>query len=559
MTSLERQIATIVSGSISDRLQVLTRAYGWTTSEAALVAIQNGVAAVKANTPQHALIDKFTAEVNSKRFANILARLFSKTTSAKRSDSRAHSNADESSSSMETRGKRVRLSALPHPETHIWDVDGIFVEGIEKSIGRVIKEAAIEFGDDLSVLDCHQLSIRKLGHLSILDLVNRGEKSQLRTLFGETVQNRIMSKFEYLFDRHLRKVPEELKAHWEVVCVSNSIEDADDYLQSVTPSKGYQSKQMYYLLRIITGIFLNNRALLDKSKRTPELELLRNVWAPILDLVIRGMSQIEGCNMRFMTDEYTRIEKLKVNGRVIINRNGEEFDIMALDLADDLKDWNIVSDCTEVLRKGQQIANTLFSILPEHPDLNKRAVGWSLQASGFSAILSSIHLVSNQFYVAIPQRTIVLPTQESRMTDFIEQALEPLLFMQEMLSDTARNLDRAWTQSESTTLGHKFGYGSADSEATSQWKAKAIGTFLTPPKNTKVKMVIQTPLKPLEFGDYSDVVQGNDNPCHEDVPSDIEYDNSGWCSFVHGTTTWWYHKTGVLIDQSPYEEDYNSS
>ncbi|KAF9402328.1 hypothetical protein BGZ76_007336, partial [Entomortierella beljakovae] len=135
--------------------------------------------------------------------------------------------------------------------------------------------------------------------------------------------------------------------------------------------------------------------------------------------------------------------------------------------------------------------------------------------------------------------------------------------MQEMLSDTARNLDRAWTQSESTTLGHKFGYGSADSEAASQWKAKAIGTFFTPPKNAKAKMVKNfnrvinlTHPTPLDFGDCSDAV-GSYRPSVEDIPSDIEYDNSGWGSFIHGNTTWWCHKSGVLADQSPFEEDCN--
>ncbi|KAF9431636.1 hypothetical protein BGZ76_011899, partial [Entomortierella beljakovae] len=389
MPSLESQIAAIVSGTISDRLHVFTSAYGWTTSEAAIVAIQDGVAAVKASTPDHALIDEFVIEVKSIKFAVFLDRLFHKAVPTKRSDSPVHSSADESGSSMETRGKRARLSALTHPETHNWDVDGVFVEGIEKSIGRVIKEAAIEFGDNLSVLDCHQLSISKLGRSSMLDLVNRGEKSQLRTLFSASVQENIMSRFEYLFDRRLRTVPEYLRIHWKVVCASKSIEDADDYLQSVTPNNGYQRKQIYHLLRVIVGIFLNNRALLDKSKRTTELELLRNVWAPIMDHIIRGIPQIEGVSMRFLTGESTVIESnleksklyatsglvaFKIDGRVIIDRSGKEFDILALELANCLADWKVVSDSAKVLREGQQITNTLFSILPEHPDLNKRAV-----------------------------------------------------------------------------------------------------------------------------------------------------------------------------------------
>ncbi|KAF9356733.1 hypothetical protein BGX26_004847 [Mortierella sp. AD094] len=122
------------------------------------------------------------------------------------------------------------------------------------------------------------------------------------------------------------------------------MEDADDYLQTVIPGKGYQRKPMYHLLRVIVEIFFNNRALLDKSKKTTELELLRNVLAPILDHVIRGMNQIEGCSMRFMTGESTRIESnmkkpelydvseliaFKIDGRVIIDREGEEFDIVA--------------------------------------------------------------------------------------------------------------------------------------------------------------------------------------------------------------------------------------
>ncbi|KAF9343216.1 hypothetical protein BGX26_006082 [Mortierella sp. AD094] len=106
------------------------------------------------------------------------------------------------------------------------------------------------------------------------------------------------------------------------------------------------------------------------------------------------MTPVEGCGVRLMTEEYTQVgfnkEKFRLYEVTQLisfkstaesnHQDNKEIDTKSLEQANNLEDMKIASDGAIILREGQQITSNLIKWFPEHPDLNKQAIGWSLQA-----------------------------------------------------------------------------------------------------------------------------------------------------------------------------------
>lgn len=114
--------------------------------------------------------------------------------------------------------------------------------------------------------------------------------------------------------------------------------------------------------------------------------------------------------------------------RFLYDGNEDEYDLGAGEVTKDNGEQKLHHDLGKLVRDGKHNLDGRLRIVMDDENA-KAAFAWVIQLSGYRGEISSVHLVRDGMYVAIPQGKLAFPTDISTLDDFVDTLKVLLLFV----------------------------------------------------------------------------------------------------------------------------------
>ncbi|CAO3618345.1 unnamed protein product [Cunninghamella blakesleeana] len=339
------------------------------------------------------------------------------------------------------------------------EIDGIFLNSKAPSVGTIIKQNALlilkEYTNGAK-LSTRRRKIMVAGLSSILDLSDNSNESQ-KSLFTYKEWQVLNDYFNKKFPIQLSLVPHFLTDTWTIISnvtkKENNVQVGKNYIyklySDLTLTKKHRN--ILKLMEHCLDIMDDYPHLLSEAKEYrlyTEQDYFRILWSRIFELLfvdckhirIKSGESIPAYSTYNKKDLYpskNNVYGFKIDARILVDVNNEEFDLATLEAAKDDEDAKIIDDLGKLIREAKDNEDKLIEVVDEeNKNKSESCFTWLIQLSGATCQISTIHLASNGLYVVLPRFNFSLPNYIHDIPKF-QQILQSLLTMKHYISTIA--------------------------------------------------------------------------------------------------------------------------
>ncbi|KAG2219646.1 hypothetical protein INT45_012347, partial [Circinella minor] len=166
--------------------------------------------------------------------------------------------------------------------------------------------------------------------------------------------------------------------------------------------------------------------------RWTEYDYLLKIWGSIIEAIlsINGMVRLksgESINPMSTTKkgelyDVDKTRAFKIDLRFIFDTEKVEYDVGAGESSREPVASKIFHDLGKLLREGKEVLDGILGCVLDDVTA-ERASGWIIQICGLQGQISSLHLIRNGLYVAIPQYKLRFPTSISGLESLMDRHL----------------------------------------------------------------------------------------------------------------------------------------
>ncbi|KAF9429090.1 hypothetical protein BGZ76_001830 [Entomortierella beljakovae] len=276
------------------------------------------------------------------------------------------------------------------------------------------------------------------------------------------------------------------------------------------------------------------------------MDIYANVWQPLFVKLFVGSPanvriKIGETTMPWANEEkrsYYKDDKIvafKIDSRILLDHNGGEYDLVAIEVAKNTEKSKICSDGAKLFREAKAITNLMAKILPDDDTFLRDICSFGIQIGGMSGVIYSLHLVAPTLYVAVYEAALQFPITPSSLSEF-GQTLNTLFCLRKLINErgmlvrrhlaTIRTIQDVLAQSSNVQK----------SQGRKSWPNKI---FFTPPKGTKIRrledLVRPSSSNPMQTI-LHEIAEGN----ALEFPG-IDFDEDGWGLVEHDGVPKYYN------------------
>ncbi|CAO3675477.1 unnamed protein product [Rhizopus stolonifer] len=255
--------------------------------------------------------------------------------------------------------------------------DNIFVDGCSRSVGSIIKSAAINIHDDLvkgKPLSSRDIKIMSNGLSSILDLNDSSVNSQMSLFENPSLWEQLKVKFLNKHFLEMTTLPSVSSSLWKIII--NTMKKSGDLEKGLK----YIHKAYYEFkeedrksLDIYEHLIKCIKYYPEYLSKTPEFEIRENdyiriLWSPLLEALFVKDKSIriicsESCNpstaakKKTIYSEAKNVIAFKIDVRIVCCYNGVNYELVNGEAACHSGDDKIVQDEGKLTREGKDIQN----------------------------------------------------------------------------------------------------------------------------------------------------------------------------------------------------------
>ncbi|KAF9913897.1 hypothetical protein BX616_009371 [Lobosporangium transversale] len=522
-----------------------------------LSMLKTGVNEIPETLPSYTRVQQYLAIFEEPSFIRSCERLFLRQKKqADTNDPSPNTGYSMRDSTLQKRKASCSTAVEDVIDQDNWNVDQIYLRNGDKTVGHIIKKAAIELIPLSGDISSDQRRILTLGLSSILDLTDRSVKGQLKSLFKEEEQNEIMERFKHLkqYDSNTSFVSEELDMHLELMqrsLVKSQLSGARSYiLRQILCSTDEMTRDLNVLQHIIETHLFNEHlftpsSTAKKNQDISELDYLADIWKPLFSRLFAGSA----AKIRNKGGETTMIQSneekrriynddtaiaFKIDCRILLDHNGKEYDLASIEIAKNTGRSKICFDGAKLLREAKSITNMLAGIVADDDHFLKNTTAFAIQIGGLSGAIYSLHLVAPTLYVAVFEASLQFPATPSSL-DKLKPTLNALLWLRNRLNEGGNQVRSTLSRVETIEDVLTQPSGNIESHSRRNW---INDVFYTPPSGKKIRLLDGLVKPSVTNLTESFLAAASDNS--HSFPN-VEFNEDGWGRVYHGGSFRWFN------------------
>ncbi|CAO3665571.1 unnamed protein product [Rhizopus stolonifer] len=357
---------------------------------------------------------------------------------------------------------------------NIVEIDGIFLDGLNDSVGTIIKNVAISKHAGYQDLNPDNRLIVCLGLNSILDLsanfpksqstlFNKKQWRQLNRLFppkpfNTEIYNDIGDTLQPIFNAYDKK--KTMKRNW--TAMFKEILTLQDKYNAELDESFRDIDFCLYFFRSLLLLYKHHGYMFNENIDISEWDFLIKLWGPVLEKLFIGTGlRLKWGDTLLTMKDVSNDNRFKVDLRVIndktVQRYNEESEVTIAEASkSDPGLLKFMSDRCKLLSENKVIIDNF------RHDSDDIDTVYSIQFCGLEMMIISLSLSANGLYISNEAYHVQLDNSLQRFPIYLETVFQLLCFRNEVIgtSNVHNNIKSTSASKRNSVKGHKYDKGS---------------------------------------------------------------------------------------------------